>query len=324
MVEVVVVVVVGVALVAAGFWLAVGALRGSVESRMEATASEMRRLADAAFVGERGTGEMRHEVAAVRHVLDRLQVRDEERREREVQAWEALRRVSTLLAGSQRTGRAGENILGEALAHLPPALLERDFRVNGRVVEFALVLADGRRLPIDSKWPAESEVAQLERASEPAERDRIIREIERTVARRAREVAAYRDPAVTAPIAVAAVPDAAYGVLRRAHTEAFRHGVIVVPYSLALPIVLSLHALVSRVGEVGDVGACLADLGAILDSLEATLENKLERAATMLANGTGEVRGHIGQARTALSRVRDVQPGDLEEPPLARLVGMSG
>jgi RmuC family len=322
---VVLLVVVVAASVAAGFWLAVGALRGSIESRLAATASEMRRLADAAFVGERGTGEVRQEVAAVRQVLDRLQVRDQERREREEQSWEGIRRVASLLAGSQRAGRSGENILGEALAHLPPSLLERDFRVNGRVVEFALVLADGRRLPIDSKWPAEAEVAGLEHASEPAERERLVREIERTVARRAREVAGYRDPAVTAAIAVAAVPDAAYGVLRRAHTEAFRHGVVVVPYSLALPIVLSLHALASRVGEVGgDVRACLTDLGAILDSLEATLENKLERAATMLANGTGEVRGHIGQARTVLSRARHAEPSAEEEPELARLVGMTG
>jgi DNA recombination protein RmuC len=306
-----------------GTWFGVSALRRVVESRLTATDSEMRRLADAAFVREQGSGQMRTEVAAVRQVLDRIQVRDEERREREENAWEALHRVASLLAGSQRAGRAGENILGEALCHLPPSVLERDFRVNGRVVEFALVLADGRRLPIDSKWPAEREVAQLEELTDPAEREPLIQAVERIVARRAREVAAYRDPAVTAPIAIAAIPDAAYGVLRRAHAEAFRQGVIVVPYSLALPIVLSLYTLASRLGEVGDVKACLSDLGSVLDAMESTLENKLERASTMLANGTGEVRGQIGQARTALSRARETDP-ITEDPPFPRVVGVPG
>jgi DNA recombination protein RmuC len=307
------------AVVLAGVWFAAGALRRTIEARLAATDGEMRRLADAAYVGERGTGEVRHEVAAVRQVLDRIQVREEERRGREEEAWDSLRRMSTLLAGSQRAGRAGENILGEALSHLPPSVLERDFRVNGRVVEFALVLADGRRLPIDSKWPAEREVAQLEQEKDPGERDRLAQMVERTVIRRAREVATYRDPAVTAPLALAAIPDAAYSVLRKAHAEAFRYGVIVVPYSLALPIVLSVYTLASRLGEVGDVKACLSDLGSILEAMEVTLENKLERASTMLANGTGEVRGQIGQARTTLARARETDP-IVEEPAFPRVV----
>jgi hypothetical protein len=307
----------------AGTWFGVSALRRVVESRLTATDGEMHRLADAAFVREQGTGEMRSEVSAVRQALDRIQVRDAERRQREEEAWEALHRVGALLAGSQRAGRVGENILGEALSYLPPSVLERDYRVNGRVVEFALVLADGRRLPIDSKWPAEREVAQLEELTDPAAREPIVQAVERIVARRAREVAGYRDPAVTAPIALAAIPDAAYGVLRRAHAEAFRQGVIVVPYSLALPIVLSMYTLASRLGEVGDVKTCLSDLGSVLDAMEATLENKLERASTMLANGTGEVRGQIGQARTSLARARQTDP-IVEDPPFPRVVGVPG
>src|SRR5262245_48805008 len=266
---------------------------------------------------------MRTEVAAVRRTLELLQAREHDRREREEEAWESLHRVTSLLAGSQRLGRAGENVLAESLGSLPPSILERDFRVNGRVVEFALVLSDGKRLPIDSKWPAEREVAQLDQATDPQQRERLVQMIERTVARRAREVAVYRDAAVTAPFVVAAIPDAAYRVVRRAHGEAFRYGVVVVPYSLALPIVLSLFTLAARLGDGGDVQACLRDLASVLDTMESTLENKLERAATMLTNGTGEVRGQIGQARTALARVRQVRAAD-QEGPFPRVVAGSG
>ena len=289
-------------------WLAVGAFRRILDARLAATDAGVRRLTDASLLGDRGTREVRQEVSAVREVLDRIQVREQERREREEQAWANLRRMSSVLSGSQRVGRAGERVLDEVLGSLPPSMLERDFRVNGRVVEFALVLPDGKRLPIDSKWPAERELQLLDGPAEGEERERAVLAVERIVARRAKEVSGYRDPSLTAPLAVAAVPDAAYAVLRRAHVDAYRLGVIVVPYSTALPIVLALHVLASRLGAVGDVQSCLADVGAVLDAMEATLENKLERASTMLANGTGELRGQVGQARTAVARARERGP----------------
>jgi len=296
------VVLLAVALAAVGCCLAAGALRRALEVRLASTDAEVRRLADASLLGDRGAREVRQEVSAVREVLDRIQVREEERREREEQSWASLQRMSSILSGSQRVGRAGERVLEEVLGSLPPSMLERDFRVNGRVVEFALVLPDGKRLPIDSKWSAERELQVLDGPAEGDDRERAILAVERIVARRAKEVSGYRDPSVTAPLAVAAVPDAAYAILRRAHVDAYRLGVIVVPYSMALPIALALHALASRPGGVGDVQSCLADVGAVLVAMEATLENKLERASSMLANGAGELRGQVGQARGALAR----------------------
>src|SRR2546426_8257201 len=302
-------------------WVATSAFRRVLDARLASMDAEMRRLTDASLLGDRGAREVRQEVSAVREVLDRIQVREEERREREEQAWAHLQRMSSVLSGSQRVGRAGERVLDEVLGSLPPSMLERDFRVNGRVVEFALVLPDGKRLPIDSKWPAERELQLLDGPAEGEERERAVLAVERIVARRAKEVSGYRDPSLTAPLAVAAVPDAAYAVLRRAHVDAYRAGVIVVPYSTALPIGLALHVLTSRPGRRGDVQSRLADLGAVLDAMEATLENKLERASTMLANGTGELRGHVGQARTAVARARehglDATPAE-PAPPDAR------
>jgi DNA recombination protein RmuC len=295
------VVLVAVAAVLAAAWLVAGALRSTIDARLGSTDAAVHRLADASLLGDRGSREVRHEVSALREGLERLLAREEERRHREERAWADLHRVSSVLSGSERMGKAGERVLDEVLSSLPPSMLERDFRVNGRVVEFALVLPDGRRLPIDSKWSAHRELELLDRLRVGEDRERAVMGVERIVARRAREVAAYRDPALTTPLGVAAVPDAAYSVLRRAHVDAYRAGVIVVPYSIALPIVLALHVLASRLGRSGDLGSRLADLAAILDAMESTLENKLERGSTMLANGTGELRGQVGQARNALA-----------------------
>lgn len=293
-----------------------GAVR--LEALMGAQAVEIRRLAEAAALRDRGTETVAREMAVFRERLSDMQAREQERRAREDEGWATLHRVASVLAGGQRAGRAGENVLREALAHLPPSMVVTDFRVNGKVVEFGLVLPDGRRLPVDSKWPAERELAALQDCSDPVERDRLVRAVERAVAERAREVAAYADPALTAPFGVAAVPDGAYAVLRRAHADAYRFNVVVVPYSMALPVLLFLYGIVSRLGGAADLQACLGDLVGVLDSVEATLENKVAKASTMLVNATDELRRQVGKARGTIARAGE---GPL---PAADSVGAGG
>ena len=305
---------IGIALVALAVGLAAGVAvvaarrpadsvgSGRVEARLEVQAAELRRLADAAAVRDGGAEQVRAEVAAARQVLESLRIRDEERRAADGESREVVRRLATVLAGGAGKGRAGENVLREHLSELPPAMLATDFRVGGKVVEFGLVLPDGRRLPIDSKWTGLAELETLEAAASAAEREVCARAVERAVVLRAREVAQYLDPALTAPVAVAAIPDAAYHVLKRAHAEAFASGVVVVPYSTALPIVLFLYALVQRFGDAADVTAALAEVAALLGAMEGVLENKFARAATMLANGSEDLRSHLGKARGSIAR----------------------
>ena len=276
----------------------------AIDGRLEAQAAEIRRLADASRTQDAAEERLASELRGARRTLEALQVREEERRARDAEHAEVVRRLSTVLVGGSAKGRAGENVLREHLASLPPGMLTSDFRVNGKVVEYGLLLPDGRRLPVDSKWSALRELEALERCVDPIERDAACRDVERVVAGRVREVAAYLDPALTSPVAVAAIPDAAYDVLRRAHAEAFTRGVVVVPYSWALPVLLFLYALVSRYGISGDVEGCLTELSAVLDAMEAVFENKLTRAATMLANGADELRAQLGKARGSIARGR--------------------
>src|SRR5436189_2502999 len=167
----------GIALVALGVGVAVGtvvALRYRlsdrpsdgpperslvIEGKLDAQAAELRRLADAARAQDGEDARLRQEIRAARQAVEALRIRDEERRGREVEHAEVVRRLSTVLAGGSSKGRAGENVLREHLGELPPAMLVSDFRVNGKVVEYGLLLPDGRRLPIDPKWPAVREPA---------------------------------------------------------------------------------------------------------------------------------------------------------------------
>ncbi|HEY7762073.1 MAG TPA: DNA recombination protein RmuC [Actinomycetota bacterium] len=296
-----------------------------LEARLEVQSAELRRLADAAAARDLAAEQVRAGVEGARRALHELSVREQERRETDAEQRDVIRRLSTVLAGGATKGRAGEHVLRDHLSALPPSMLVTDFRVGGKVVEFGLLMSDGRRLPIDSKWTALAELEALEAATDGVERAACARAVEKAVAQRAREVAQYLDAAVTAPVAVAAVPDAAYEVLRRAHADAYVHGVVIVPYSSALPIVLFLYALVQRFGDAADVQASLAEIGSVLDALELVVENRFARAGTMISNGADEFRSQLGKARGSIARARATSPdardqGDADDqgvPPAA-------
>ena len=299
---------------AAGVAVAVAVLRGRrpavaapterLEARLDVQTAELRRIADGATSRDVAAERMLTDVAGARRALEALSLREEERRERDRESWEVVRRLSNVLAGSASKGKAGENVLREHLGQLPPGMLVTDLRVNGRVVEFGLLLPDGRRLPVDSKWSAVAEIEALEACSDPQEREALARDVERLVTARAREVAGYLDPALTCPVAVAAVPDAAYAVLRRAHADAFAKGVVIVPYSTALPVLLFLYSLAHRFGDADDARSALEEVSTVLDAMQAVIENKIVRAGTMVANGVDELRSSLGRARGSIARGR--------------------
>jgi hypothetical protein len=295
-------------------------LHAELTARLEVQAAELRRIADASGQRDRVSEHLQDGLDATRQILELLQVRDEERKTSDAENREVVRRLATVLAGGNTKGRAGEHVLREHLGQLPPSMLATDFRVNGKVVEFGLRLPDGRRLPIDSKWAAVAELEAMEAEDDVTRRAECARKVEKAVASRAKDVGQYIDPAVTAPVAVAAVPDAAYQVLSRAHAVAFAKNVVIVPYSTALPIILFLYALVERFGEAADVQAALAEVGTLLDAMDAIVENKFSKAGTMIANGAEEFRSHLGKARGSIARARQseqLELPDADQLPLA-------
>jgi len=120
-------------------------------------------------------------------------------------------------------------------------MIDTNFQVRGKVVEFALILPNGKRLPIDSKWVAGRLILELEKETDQQKRKKIIEEIEKEVFRRIKEVKQYVDPDLTWNQAIAAVPDSVYAVCRNAHLKAKDENVILMPYSMVLPLLLYIY-----------------------------------------------------------------------------------
>src|SRR6266508_889044 len=247
--------------------------------------------------------ELRERLTQTQSVVEGLRSAISARQPVEEEARASLKRLESVIAGSSSRGAAGEHILEEALRHLPPEMLQRNVWVGGKVVELALRLPGGKLLPMDSKWV--SSVA-LEQLAEPGldanRRAQLNAQVEREVERRVREVSQYIDPVTTAPFALAVIPDAAYDVCRGAIVTAHARHVMVVGYAMALPYLLTLYQLhlqFARTVDMEKLQSALIDIERQVDVLEGILENKLQRARTMLQNAYSEGRQATAKIRAS-------------------------
>ncbi|TMF99975.1 MAG: DNA recombination protein RmuC [Chloroflexi bacterium] len=264
------------------------------------------------------------DLSDARVAMERLKADAEERRRMEEDVQASARRIETVLLGSRTRGAAGENILQDAFRQFPAEMIDMNFRVNGKVVEYALVLANGKRLPIDSKWPSPELLDRLsDGLQEPGKETTLVQEIERVLRLKVREVKQYIDPAATLGFAVAAVPDPVFNACRRAHLEAYREGVILMPYSMTIPYVLALfrlHLQYAKSIDLENLEGYLQQIDDNVASLDRLLENSIARGSTMIQNAFTDAKRNLGQMRGALAAMRAVPQAALgQEPEIDRV-----
>ena len=259
------------------------------------------------------------DLSDARVAMERLKADAEERRRMEEDVQASARRIETVLPGSRTRGAAGENILQDAFRQFPAEMIDMNFRVNGKVVEYALVLANGKRLPIDSKWPSPELLDRLsDGLQEPGKETILVQEIERVLRLKVREVKQYIDPAATLGFAVAAVPDPVFNACRRAHLEAYREGVILMPYSMTIPYVLALfrlHLQYAKSIDLENLEGYLQQIDDNVASLDRLLENSIARGSTMIQNAFTDAKRNLGQMRGALAAMRAVPQAALGQEP---------
>jgi len=304
-----------------------GRLRGQVEtsaapqmaaalqSGLQTLTGEQGKAAAAIQAAVQQVTQVSGTAAQLRTELAALSAEERARGIRHEETREALGRLERVIAGSARRGQAGESLLGEVLRALPAPLREYDVRIGNLPVEFAVPLPGGKLLPIDSKWPAADKVEELGRTTDPDARAALQHQIEREVERKVDEVAKYLDPERTLMLGVAAVPDAVYDVCVKAHAAAYRRGVVLVGYSMALPYVLALLALLDRFGSAMDTGrtqSALAVLDRSLREMEGSLDGPVARGLKMLDNAIEAQRRAVADCRRAIAAAADVseQPVD--------------
>ncbi|MGH9778712.1 MAG: DNA recombination protein RmuC [Candidatus Acidiferrales bacterium] len=255
-------------------------------------------------------------VGRMQDTLTRLETEFKTRKQFEDRNRAAIEKIEAVLVGAQSRGAAGEEVLAEALSQFPADMAETQFKVGGRVVEFALVLPNNKRLPIDSKWPAARELEQYAAATEEKERQELLGRIEKAVLKKVDEVTKYIEPGSTATFAVAAIPDAAYFACRTAHLDAYKQRVLLMPYSLTIPFLLALynlHLQFARSIDQENLEAYISQFEALVNQLEEKLDNSVQRGTVMITNAYLEMKERISQMRGTLSTLRSLPTEMLAE-----------
>jgi hypothetical protein len=116
----------------------------------------------------------------------------------------------------------------------------------------------------------------------------------------------YLDPERTLSLALLAVPDAVYSVAPEVHGDGYREGVLVVPYSLALPYVLALYRLTVRFASGVDTDQLTTRMRALDESLrkmDEEVEGRFSRSLVQLDNAREALRDHVGEAQRTCGRL---------------------
>lgn len=236
--------------------------------------------------------------------LKNLVVGVEEREKRDQDYFQNLltisRNIESVMRGSKTKGIAGENIVREILKVFPHGSIVYDFKLGGKVVEFAIKLPDGRILPLDSKIVAAEELTELATITDEGIRLKLIQKIEMAVLKKAKEVREYISPPVTYERAIMALPDAIYYLLKDSVVRAHEYGVLVIPYSMTIPYILTfldLHRKHSSRLDEERVKSFLEDLSLCLNKMDDILDNKVAKGSIMIQNAYSEYKQVISKVR---------------------------
>jgi hypothetical protein len=249
------------------------------------------------------------DVSDTRRVLSELKAKFEDQSKREDDIHAVTRRIERVLVGARTRGESGENILADAFAEFPPEMIDRNFHIGGKVVEYAIVLPNQKKLPVDSKWSGIEAMDRIREETDPERVKRLESDLEKSVEKKVREVASYIEPSVTSNIAIAAVPDSVYAFCKKVHIEAFKRGVLLMAYSMVVPYVLALyhlHLQMARSIDFGNFEANITKIERNLDEMDKILENRVARAATMATNAYTECKEILGSMKAATSYLREM------------------
>jgi len=279
-------------------------------------AQDIQEIKEKLLLGVQLQDHLKDGVEKTRSLLEDLKRANQVRQEKEAEFLERIKRVDEIIAGTSAKGMTGEEILRETFKKFPPEMIESNFTVGGKTVEFALVLPNNKRLPIDSKWPAGDLLLELEKETSPQKRKKIISEIEKETIKRIKEVRQYIDPQVTWSQAVAAVPDSVYSVCRESHLRAREADVILMPYSMVLPLLLYMYRLHLQYAislDMENLQNHLLSISRNLDEMENILENKIYRGSTMVSNAYSEYKQMISKIRSSLTELQLKKPEETKK-----------
>lgn len=261
---------------------------------------------------------IREELSRAKSDLTELQTQGKVRRDLEQQTADSIRRLESIIAGTQSKGSAGENIVEVVFAKLPAEWQVRNFRVGDKSVEFGIRLPNNLVLPIDSKWAATNLLEQFSSCDDPHEQQKLKSQIESVVLSKTKEVRKYIHPNLTVNFAIATVPDAIYDLCCGIQADVFQSNVVLVSYSMLVPYLLLVFQTMLKASQNIDLQRLEAYLRNAQDSITVVqneLEGRFSRALTMLSNSRDEMSLHLSKVSSGLTGLQVISESGQAELP---------
>lgn len=253
------------------------------------TAAQMRQHLDDAKIG-----------------LSTLHTITKERQEDERLMGESVRRLESVIAGTQSKGAAGENILDTVFSRLPTEWQVRNFKVQGLTCEFGLRLPNKRILPIDSKWTATTLLEQFSACEEISGKQKIKTQIEKAVVKKAEEVQKYLCPEKTVGYGVAVVPDAVYDLCGATLCQVFDLNVVVISYSMFIPyllLVFQTNLKTSKDIDLHKLGHAVSESEKNIKEIQDELDGRFSTALTQLTNSRATMKKEAAKMSELLNGI---------------------
>ncbi len=229
--------------------------------------------------------------------------------QKDLQKWlrDSTSRIEGVLTGTKK-GATGENILGNMLHQLPLSMVECNLSIGGKPVEYAFVLPNKKKLPLDCKFPASELLERIASQPDGVGSNELHKELESRVMSQVENVRKYIDPPQTMDFALMAVPDSAFGILsiQRLY-EAYKRSVLILSYSMTVPYLLSMYQLLLQYGSQIEIGSLHSALEAIVKhcgDIRQELEHKVNRGNAMIGNAYNQIGGLIGRIEGDVQRLR--------------------
>jgi DNA recombination protein RmuC len=252
------------------------------------------------------TSEMRQHLDDAKIGLNTLHTITKERQEDERLMSESVRRLESVIAGTQSKGAAGENILDMVFSKLPADWQVRDFGVDGKVCEFGLRLPNKRIMPIDSKWAATNLLEKFMACEEISVKKKIKADIEKAVLRKAEEVRKYLDPETTCGFGVAVVPDAIYDLCGATLCQVFEMRVAIISYSMFVPYLLLVFQTNLKTSvdiDMHKLSHAISESEKSIKAIQDKLDGSFSRGITQLANSRDEVKREAANVSKLLNSI---------------------
>lgn len=257
--------------------------------------------------------QMRQHLDDAKTGLSTLHTITRERQEDERLMSESVRRLESVIAGTQSKGAAGENILDLVFSRLPADWQVRNFLVEGCTCEFGLRLPNKKIVPIDSKWPATTLLEQFLACEDISGKKKIKTLIERAVLKKAEEVQKYLDPDKTIGFGIAVVPDAVYDLCGATLCQVFELKVAVISYSMFIPYLLLVFQTNMRSSsdiDLHKLSHAVSEAERSIKVIQDEIDGRFSKAVNSLNMSRNEVKKETAKMLHLLSSVHRDEDAD--------------